>query len=208
MDTDGLLSCGEPGVQLTWMDAKVGDWVVTPRIGKPVEVQALWLNALWIGARFSSRWKELFEKGKANFENRFWNEAGGGLFDVTDCNHEAGMNDPSIRPNQIFAVGGLPLQLIDGRRANRIVETVETSLLTRVGLRSLAPTEPHAMLDDVTEAKHRLAELIGLYVYLDSVSEPESIPIPSDTPPCSEPPADRLEATTLLRLAGSPGTGA
>lgn len=140
-DSDGLLSCGQPGVQLTWMDAKVGDWVVTPRIGKPVEVQALWLNALWIGSRFSPQWKELFDKGKVSFEDRFWNETASGLFDVIDCDHNPGVNDASLRPNQIFAVGGLPLQLISGQRASRLVETVETDLLTPIGLRSLATKE-------------------------------------------------------------------
>jgi predicted glycogen debranching enzyme len=141
LDDDGLLACGQPGVQLTWMDAKVGDWVVTPRIGKPVEVQALWLNALWIGSQFSPQWKDLFDKGKASFEERFWNEAAGGLFDVIDCDHRSGSNDPSLRPNQIFAVGGLPLQLIKGERAARLVGTIEANLLTPVGLRSLAPKE-------------------------------------------------------------------
>ena len=142
VDDDGLVACGQPGVQLTWMDAKVGDWVVTPRIGKPVEVQALWLNALGVASRFLPRWNELFEKGKASFENRFWNEAASGLFDVVDCDHKAGVNDPSLRPNQIFAVGGLPLSLLKGEKARRVVETVETNLLTPIGLRSLAPKEP------------------------------------------------------------------
>jgi len=139
---DGLLSCGQPGVQLTWMDAKVGDWVVTPRSGKPVEVQALWINALWIASRFSRRWTELFERGKASFEQRFWNEAASALFDVVDCDHRPGVNDPSLRPNQIFAVGGLPFQLLEGERARRVVNTVETNLLTPTGLRSLGPREP------------------------------------------------------------------
>src|SRR5207249_10778362 len=67
MDGDGLLAAGVPGAQLTWMDAKVGDWVVTPRIGKPVEIQALWLNALWIGSQFSERWKEPFVRGTESF---------------------------------------------------------------------------------------------------------------------------------------------
>jgi predicted glycogen debranching enzyme len=133
-DEDGLLSCGQPGVQLTWMDAKVGDWVVTPRIGKPVEVQALWLNALWIASQFSHRWSELFEKGKASFEQRFWNESASGLYDVIDCDHRSGVNDLSLRPNQIFAVGGLPYQLLDGERARRVVKTVEANLLTPIGL--------------------------------------------------------------------------
>jgi predicted glycogen debranching enzyme len=139
---DGLLSCGRPGVQLTWMDAKVGNWVVTPRVGKPVEVQALWINALWIASRFSHRWSELFEKGKASFRQRFWNEAASALFDVIDCDHRSGVNDPALRPNQIFAVGGLPFQLLDDERARRVVNTVETNLLTPIGLRSLGPKEP------------------------------------------------------------------
>ena len=73
MDADELLAAGEPGVQLTWMDAKFEDWVVTPRIGKPVEVQALWLNALWIASRLDAKWKGVFERGHAEFEKRFWN---------------------------------------------------------------------------------------------------------------------------------------
>jgi predicted glycogen debranching enzyme len=139
---DGLLACGQPGVQLTWMDAKVGDWVVTPRIGKPVEVQALWLNALWIGSRFSPRWSEVYAKGKASFEARFWNESASGLFDVVDCDHRAGVNDASLRPNQIFAVGGLPVSLLEDERARRVVQTVEANLVTPIGLRSLGPAEP------------------------------------------------------------------
>jgi predicted glycogen debranching enzyme len=141
-DSDGLLAAGAPGVQLTWMDAKVGDWVVTPRIGKPVEVQALWLNALAIAAEFSERWREPFERGRAAFREKFWNEARGCLFDVIDCDHKPGANDASFRPNQIFAVGGLPLALLDGDRARRVVEAVEQKLLTPLGLRSLAPGEP------------------------------------------------------------------
>jgi len=140
-DPDGLLACGQPGVQLTWMDAKVGDRVVTPRIGKPVEVQALWLNALWIAGRFSQRRSDLFARGKASFEVRFWNGATGSLFDVVDCDHRAGINDGSLRPNQIFAVGGLPLSLLEGEKARRVVETVEANLLTPIGLRSLGPKE-------------------------------------------------------------------
>jgi predicted glycogen debranching enzyme len=138
-DEDGLLACGQPGVQLTWMDAKVGDWVVTPRTGKPVEVQALWLNALWIGNRFSGKWRELFEKGRNSFLTRFWN--GSFLFDVVDCDHQSNVNDGSLRPNQIFAIGGLPLQLLEGERARKVVEIVEANLLTPIGLRSLGPNE-------------------------------------------------------------------
>ncbi len=136
-DDDGLLSAGEPGVQLTWMDAKVGDWVVTPRIGKPVEVQALWLNALWIGGQSDSKWNERFENGLVTFADRFWNPERDCLYDVVDVDHQPGTHDASLRPNQIFAVGGLPLQLLDAQRARRVVDTVENRLLTPLGLRSL-----------------------------------------------------------------------
>jgi predicted glycogen debranching enzyme len=139
---DGLLAAGEPGVQLTWMDAKVGGQVITPRIGKPVEVQALWINALWIAQSFSSQWKSLFAKASETFTIRFWNEARGQLFDVIDVDHRAGTVDPLSRPNQIFAVGGLPLVLLPMDRARRVVETVEATLCTPMGLRSLAPGEP------------------------------------------------------------------
>jgi len=142
LDDDGLLAAGEPGVQLTWMDAKIGDWVVTPRIGKPVEVQALWLNALRAASVWSPRWSGLLGKGQRSFRQRFWHEAGGFLYDVVDADHQTGKNDPSFRPNQIFAVGGLPWNLLEGDRARRVVEAVERRLLTPLGLRSLAPGEP------------------------------------------------------------------
>ena len=80
MDRDGLLAAGAPGVQLTWMDAKVGDRVVTPRIGKPIEIQALWLNSLWVASQFSERWKEPLARGTESFSARFWNEQGGYLY--------------------------------------------------------------------------------------------------------------------------------
>ncbi|MGH7788355.1 MAG: amylo-alpha-1,6-glucosidase [Candidatus Binatia bacterium] len=141
-DADGLLAAGEPGVQLTWMDAKVGDWVVTPRIGKPVEIQALWLNALAIGGQRSTTWAEGLARGRTAFAARFWNAARGCLFDVVDCDHAAGTADAALRPNQILAVGGLPLALLDGERARRVVDLVEQQLWTPLGLRTLAPGEP------------------------------------------------------------------
>jgi predicted glycogen debranching enzyme len=141
-DTDGLLAAGIPGVQLTWMDAKVGDWVVTPRIGKPVEIQALWLNALAIGARFGEGWSAIFERGQAAFAERFWNETLGVLYDVVDVDHRPGVVDASLRPNQILAVGGLPLGLVEGARARRIVDALESRLVTPLGLRSLDPADP------------------------------------------------------------------
>jgi predicted glycogen debranching enzyme len=142
LDADGLLAAGEPGVQLTWMDVKVGDRVVTPRAGKPVEVQALWLNALKAAGRFSDRWQETFERGRAAFRARFWNADRGCLYDVVDVEHRPGAVDASFRPNQVFAVGGLPEPLLEGERARRVVDAVEARLWTPLGLRSLAPGEP------------------------------------------------------------------
>jgi predicted glycogen debranching enzyme len=142
LDADGLLAAGVPGVQLTWMDAKVDEKVITPRVGKPVEVQALWINALAIGKRFSAHWGPLFEKAYQGFESRFWNEAGQQLFDVVDVDHQSGINDPATRPNQIFAVGGLPLALLSGPRARQVVDLVEAKLWTPSGLRSLAQDDP------------------------------------------------------------------
>jgi predicted glycogen debranching enzyme len=141
-DDDGLLAAGEPGVQLTWMDAKVGDWVVTPRIGKPVEVQALWLNALRIGSSFSEGWAEVHARGQTAFEQRFWNEAAASLHDVVDVDHRPGTVDPTFRPNQILAVGGLPFAVLEGERARRVVDAVEARLATPLGLRSLAADDP------------------------------------------------------------------
>jgi predicted glycogen debranching enzyme len=142
MDEDGLLAAGVPGVQLTWMDAKMGDWVVTPRIGKPVEIQALWLNALKIAGLTSASWRDLYRHALASFQLRFWNEQRGCLFDVVDADHVPGRDDGSLRPNQILAVGGLPFQVLVEPYATRVVETVERELLTPLGLRSLAPGEP------------------------------------------------------------------
>jgi len=142
MDADGLLSAGVDGVQLTWMDARVGDRVITPRIGKPVEVQALWLNAVDAVAPLDGRWDDVLARGRLAFAEKFWNERLGRLADVVDVNHVPGARDDSFRPNQILAVGGLPLALIEGARARRIVDQVEAHLLTPAGLRSLAPGEP------------------------------------------------------------------
>ncbi len=145
--TDGLLYAGEAGVQLTWMDAKIGDWVVTPRVGKPVEINALWYFAL----TSMSRWaKELAESSdaahfesaadrvKRAFQAKFWFDAGGYLYDVVDGPECTG--DPSLRPNQIFAVS-LGTGLLDPVRERSVVETCARELLTPVGLRSLAPRD-------------------------------------------------------------------
>ena len=140
-DRDGLLAAGEPGMQLTWMDAKVGDWVVTPRIGKPVEVQALWINALAVGERIDRRWRRAREQATASFLKRF-PIGDGSLYDVVDVDHEAGRNDPAFRPNQIFAAGGLPVTLLQGTAARALVDLVEDRLWTPLGPRSLDPAHP------------------------------------------------------------------
>jgi predicted glycogen debranching enzyme len=141
MDTDGLLMAGAPGLQLTWMDARVGDRVITPRIGKPVEVQALWLNVLAIAAQIDNAWSQWFERGRAAFTERFWNDRTGFLADVIDVGHVRGTRDDTFRPNQILAVGGLPIGLVSRPQARQIVDAVERQLLTPLGLRSLAPDE-------------------------------------------------------------------
>jgi predicted glycogen debranching enzyme len=152
---DGLLACGEPGLQLTWMDAKVGDDVITPRIGKPVEVQALWLNALAIVGRRDDRWRELYDRGRAAFAARFWDRERRQLYDVVDCDHVAGRVDAACRPNQVFAVGGLPLVLLDDARARAVVDRVEQALWTPAGPRSLAPGEPGYRGRYVGDQAHR-----------------------------------------------------
>ncbi|HEV7554779.1 MAG TPA: amylo-alpha-1,6-glucosidase, partial [Kofleriaceae bacterium] len=140
-DTDGLLACGEPGIQLTWMDARIDGECITPRIGKPVEIQALWINALSIAGRREPRWAELATRAKASFVARFWDPERHQLHDVVDCDHVAGTFDASCRPNQIFAVG-LPVALVDGEIARAVVDTVEHFLATPAGLRTLSPHDP------------------------------------------------------------------
>ncbi|MBX3356940.1 MAG: glycogen debranching enzyme family protein [Phycisphaeraceae bacterium] len=142
VDRDGLVAAGEPGVQLTWMDAKCGDWVVTPRIGKPVEIQALWAAALAVAERFDSAWSDALQRVRTGFAERFWNPERGCLFDVVDTDHVTGRNDGTLRPNQLFAVGGLPVQLVAGDQARQIVDLAERELLTPMGPRSLARGEP------------------------------------------------------------------
>jgi predicted glycogen debranching enzyme len=115
----------------------MGDRVITPRIGKPVEVEALWLNALSAASYLEPSWRDAFDAGRVAFLERFWNQDLGRLADVVDVDHVAGSRDDTLRPNQIFAVGGLPVALLDGPRARRLVDVVEQELLTPIGLRSL-----------------------------------------------------------------------
>jgi predicted glycogen debranching enzyme len=147
VDSDGLLHAGEPGVQLTWMDVKIGDWVVTPRSGKPVEIEALWYNALRVMEQLalafgdgeqSKHYAAGAERAQARFAEVFWNDADGCLYDVvTDA-----QPDHAIRPNQIFAVS-LPYPILSGDRALRVVDVVEWELLTPYGLRTLSPQDPN-----------------------------------------------------------------
>ena len=141
MDSDGLLAAGEPGMALTWMDAIVDGSPVTPRIGKPVEIQALWVNALAIGSRWNERWGDLAEAASESFADRFWNGKRACLYDVVDVDHVAGRADDRLRPNQIMAVGGLRIALLAGERAQSVVDVVEQTLWTPLGLRTLAPDD-------------------------------------------------------------------
>ena len=136
---DGLVRAGAPGVQLTWMDAKCGDWVVTPRRGKPVEIQALWINALRIAAGWTDRWAGLERQATASMLAQFPDPVTGGLVDVISPD---GTPDRSVRPNQIFAVGGLPFAVLDGAAAEAVVSLVERLLLTPMGIRTLDPADP------------------------------------------------------------------
>jgi predicted glycogen debranching enzyme len=141
-DGDGLLRSGAPGVQLTWMDAKVGDWVVTPRRGKPVEIQALWLTALSYAARLDPTLQATLSCARSAFAQRFWNPERQMLFDVVDVEHAPGTIDASCRPNQIFAAGGLPFTWLSPEQTLAVVRAVERELWTPLGLRSLEPGHP------------------------------------------------------------------
>ncbi len=140
-DADGLLRAGEAGQQLTWMDARVGDREITPRIGKPVEVQALWINALALAVRLDGRWGAALRTARRAFADRFWADSRGYLADVVDVDHQPGLLDETLRPNQILAVGGLPVAALSGEAARQVVDVVERTLVTPLGLRSLAPAD-------------------------------------------------------------------
>ncbi|HLW35285.1 MAG TPA: amylo-alpha-1,6-glucosidase [Chthoniobacterales bacterium] len=147
---DGLLAEGEAGYQLTWMDAKMGDWVVTPRRGKAVEINALWYNALRLIAEWSrecgdptlaSRYDDCAEQAFASFNEKFWFEEGRYLYDVVDVDGGTG-RDPACRPNQLFAVS-LDYPVLNPERWAAVVEIAEKKLVTPVGLRSLSPNDPN-----------------------------------------------------------------
>jgi len=139
MDEDGLIHAGSGLDQVTWMDVRVGDWVPTPRHGKPVEINALWYNALKVMENLESRWdnqdeakayRQLAEKVRVSFRKQFWYEKGGYLYDV--------IGDDSLRPNQIYAVS-LPYTMLDEAQEKQIIDVVKEKLYVGVGLRSLTP---------------------------------------------------------------------
>jgi predicted glycogen debranching enzyme len=146
-ERDGLLAQGAPGYQLTWMDAKVDDWVVTPRRGKAVEINALWYNALRLMERWArdmhdpaeADYRARAERARTSFNARFWYSAGGYLFDVVDA--EGVGDDPKCRPNQVLAIS-LEHPILARDRWEPVMRVVRDRLLTPVGLRSLAPGDP------------------------------------------------------------------
>jgi predicted glycogen debranching enzyme len=156
---DGLLRAGEPGVQLTWMDAKVGDWVVTPRMGKPVEINALWYNLLRIVAGFlvnrdpegSADLASRADHVRSSFQARFLDDAHAGLADVVDTPNG---DDWTMRPNQLFAIS-LPYPLVEGKTARTVLESVTRALITSFGPRSLAPHDPAYRGDYGGDQLHR-----------------------------------------------------
>jgi predicted glycogen debranching enzyme len=144
---DGLLYAGEPGVQLTWMDAKAGEWVVTPRVGKPVEIQALWIHACRIVSGFcldrgdpasAERYASLGERAATSFRARYWNPDRGCLFDVVDG---PSGDDPALRLNQILALSLEP-DLVAPDHARAVMAAVTGTLWIGLGLRTLAPSDP------------------------------------------------------------------
>jgi len=145
VDTDGLLFSGESGAQLTWMDAKVGDCVVTPRTGKAVEIQALWYNALRVmeglAEKFGDKsnqkhYKKMASTARKSFNEQFWNESAGCLYDVVNGDER----DASIRPNQVLAIS-LMNSMLSNARAKNLLRVVERELLTPRGLRTLSPKD-------------------------------------------------------------------
>ena len=160
VDEDGLLYAGEAGQQLTWMDARIGNWVVTPRMGRPVEIQALWYNVLKIFAellKFNNQKQDAYlvnvsaEKAKQSFTEKFWYAEGNYLFDVLDENGNA---NKELRPNQLFAIS-LPFALVEGEKAKAILRIVEEELYTPVGLKSLPESDVHYVPVYGGDAYHR-----------------------------------------------------
>lgn len=140
MDKDCLLKGGQDGKQLTWMDAKYGDQVITPRIGKPVEIQCLWLNALWITKEWNNEYANTFTDCLQNFKKTFIQVGTGSLVDVANENYSSTHNT-QIRCNQVFAIGGLPFTSLTKEESKSVLEVITTNLLTPFGLRTLSPND-------------------------------------------------------------------
>ncbi len=176
-DSDGLLSCGQEGVQLTWMDARIRGRVITPRMGKPVEVNALWYNALMVFSEFlkmagqkalSVKYQLKAATAKDRFLKVFWNPELNCLFDSIDGD----LKDDAIRPNQLLAVS-LPYPLLEGTEARQVLDRVTENLYTPRGIRSLAPEDPayrghysgnQASRDEAYHEGTAWAWLLGSYV--------------------------------------------
>ena len=142
------------------LDAAAESYLVRRGPGKTIIAGYPWFgdwgrNALWIGQSFSTDWQPLFKQASEAFASRYWNDTKGQLYDVIDVDHQPGTVDASVRPNQIFAVGGLPLILLPMERARQVVEAVETALYTPIGLRSLAPGEPGYASRYEGDVRHR-----------------------------------------------------
>ncbi|HXE54751.1 MAG TPA: amylo-alpha-1,6-glucosidase [Tepidisphaeraceae bacterium] len=145
INADGLLASRSPGMPTSWMGAKIGEWVITPRVGRPVELNALWYNGLRIAAELCERYdrhsraqglKELAASVKRAFNSRFWNAQGGCCYDVID---DHGF-DPSVRPNQLLAIS-LPFAVLESDRHEQVLRKVSSELLTPLGLRTLSPED-------------------------------------------------------------------
>lgn len=142
VDHDGLLYAGQEGYALTWMDARIDGRAVTPRRGKPVELQCLWINALELFSNQSPRWRAHAEKARAQFRARFFRPELGYCYDVVDVDGVAGAVDAQLRPNQVLAIGGLPKMLLGRDEAEPLLQTLLEVLLVQGGLRTLAPDDP------------------------------------------------------------------
>jgi predicted glycogen debranching enzyme len=208
-DADGLLAAGEPGVQVTWMDARVNGEVITPRIGKPVEVQALWINALRLAADDDMRWRQPAARATLSFRQRFWRPDVGYCYDVVDVDHQPGRVDAAMRPNQLFAIGGLPLAILDLADGRRLVDAVERQLWTPMGPRTLAPDDPayQPRYAGTIEARDRAYHQGTVWPWLTGAFVEAWVRVRGDTPEARAEARQRFVAPLLAQVAEGPGVG-
>jgi predicted glycogen debranching enzyme len=208
-DSDGLLAAGEPGVQLTWMDARVNGEVVTPRIGKPVEVQALWINALRLAADDDDRWRQPAALATIAFRQRFWRPDVGYCYDVVDADHVPGRVDGALRPNQLFAVGGLPSPVLALEDARRLVDAVEHRLWTPMGPRTLAPDDPayRPRYAGSPETRDRAYHQGTVWPWLTGAFIEAWVRVRGNTPDVRAEARRRFLEPLLTRVASGPGAG-